>query len=317
MYNAPICRFLPSTLLTRCVYLRTLARKVKKKALNVGLIGTGKHLLLENVQYIDAAQQCREMYDIIAMKLNERKSPVSSQPAFEDILAREFHRSWLTYISFLRLCDDGLMSDAKTLCRKLLEAQIAMSYLSLDPDLHSRRYLSFGLLRRYRDLKQLRNSAALDLRLLDPILRRLEIVVTELDCYPREDGKIPNRYYETWSGENVYQMARETGLSLEYEVPSKLMNYATHISRIESARFYDREEDLYGPPDDDGEMPETLFYASFRVIGIARIVALAFSLEMSESIDKVDNSVIIAASDLIIAHPTAAPGNPRPSQEGG
>ena len=250
-----------------------------------------KKLLEKHIHFYELARDCHDLLDTIAVNLNQRKIDSSTLTRFQDILAREFQRVQMSYMSFLLLCDDGWIPDARTICRKLLESTITLKYLSLDPDTFVQLYENFGLLSLERQLEH-QSAETSATSTLELVKREIKSRVEKLPGYERESKTtIPERYYRNWSGKNLHKMSVAAGLEELYSPRSFLLNTATHMNTIGSDAFFAPETHEYRPPNEESDVPVMVCEVCHYLVIIARLNCQAYDLKLQDSCDVFEKKI--------------------------
>lgn len=246
--------------------------------------------------------QALEICDIILYGLGERRMKEADLSDYQKVLLAICYKMNSSILSLASLCSRGLVQDANTIARKLLESAVSMEYLSFEPDQRSvrvRRFCDHGTVQLYH--YQLRNIENI---LSNPEIQRLAPHFLQLPKQIRAEyelkkssfpvqrkGLVQGDYRSSWSGMSIPEMAYKVGKDLWEDIFTMYYVFcvSTHTSIADVDAFYDPVRLVFGPraQDEENDPPLLLLFGSRMLLRVARLVGQAFDMDIAESIDTV------------------------------
>ena len=188
------------------------------------------------------------------------------------------------------LCDRGLVGDAKTCCRKLIEMMINMTYMLGDKDTRSKQYYHHLPFAMARELRQQEHS--LELRQLS-VPDRIKAMKKDIEgsCKQaqeywdrNEEGKIVGDFGKKWSGKNLFEMAKASGLESVYINPYLLFCISTHASADDMINYFDSVNLVFAPHIEHDDIPWVMVEAIGSYWVLSLLVSDAFDMGLRASL---------------------------------
>jgi hypothetical protein len=240
-------------------------------------------------EHFSLSDQVLELADIIFDNLGKRNLQRDDLSLCQTILIFIYYKATSSFLAVMVLCDRGLVGDAKTCCRKLIEMMINMTYMLGDRDTRSNQYYHHLPFAMARELKQQERSHKLHQMSIPDRIKAMKTDV-ERSCKQAqeywdrdEEGKIVGDFAKKWSGKNLFEMAKASGLENSYINPYLLFCISTHASVDDMINYYDSDKLAFGPHLEHDDIPLVMIEAIRSYWSLSLLVSDAFDMKLRPS----------------------------------
>lgn len=231
--------------------------------------------------------------DNIFDNLGKRNLQRTDLLLYQVILLFIYYKSSSSFLAVTVLCDKGLVGDAKTCCRKLIEMMINMKYMLDDKDTRADQYfhhLPQVIAKNLRDQERshnIRNTTVPDLikATQEDVKRMCEQAKEHWE--KDEEGKIIGDFRRNWSGKKLWEMAKASGMENSYISPYLLFCISTHASVDDMANYYDPKLDVFAPVQEHDDIPMVMIEAIRSYWALSVMVADAFDQDLKSSLERI------------------------------
>lgn len=236
-----------------------------------------------------------EANDIVLQNLSQRAIKLGDVSLYQIILLFNYYKATNSYLAVCRLCDAGLIGDAKTICRKLIELSINMSYLSQKPEQRQFNYWNFAafsidkeIVKKLGDDRKGARSVTESERIAQLNAIRDAFASWKQTAKARwerdEAGQVvgaPKRY---WSGRNTEEMAKDCGMSWDYIDPYLSFCRSTHVSMDDSSSYFNLQTRAFGPNFEHDDLPAVMHEACRCYWWLTVLAVSAYGLNQVRSL---------------------------------
>ncbi len=250
------------------------------------------------------ADQVHVLADIILGNLGKRNLQRDDLSLCQVILLYIYYKASSSFLAVTVLCDRGLVGDAKTCCRKLIEMMINMTYMLGDRDTRSSQYyhhLPFALA---KELKQQERSHKLHQMSIPDRIKAMKTDVEE-SCKQAqaywdrdEEGKIVGDFGKKWSGKNLFEMAKACGLENSYINPYLLFCISTHASIDDMCNNFDSVNLVFAPHIEHDDIPLVMIEAIRSYWALSLLVSDAFDMGLRASLKQLHEKLLALEKQL-------------------
>jgi hypothetical protein len=234
---------------------------------------------------VDLADSCFRLSDLAVENIETRQTPADSLRPVQIILLANLHKATDSLISAVKLVDAGLVGDAESTVRKLVEVEINMKFLHDDSEVRQRQYWAYIIYSK----KRMAESIVADKRYNEPLRRAANGHLPELSrefekikqfIARTKKGKINT---ESWSGLSLSEMAEKAGLTHEYMYCYRVLCVPTHANVLDMERFVDLDTLRFGTNYRSDTALAVIIEACRCHLIIMDLVITCFSLQLHES----------------------------------
>lgn len=259
-------------------------------------INLKRQFYLQHRELYAFADECLEMSDIILQAIGNLKIKDNELTKYQLIIGFNLYKALDSYVSVMYLCNDGLVGDAKSILRKLLEMSVTLKYLSFDIETRQEQYLHFKSLstyKKYLKIKKEDNVQEKD-RIYSGWLRKqiCELEPQILDDYKEakkyfklnEKREVKEKYFRSWSGKSLRKMAKGCNMQDQINAYDQLCD-STHASVNDYRSFYNNERLEFGSGFSIGDIPLVIIHSSMMYLKIIELSIDAFELKLNDSFE--------------------------------
>jgi len=255
---------------------------------------------LQHKELYAFADECIEMSDIILHAIDELKIKEDELTKYQYIIAPNFYKALDSYVSILSLCNDGLVEDAKSITRKLLEMVVSLKYLSLDVEKRQDQYLHFASLsgyRRHKKIKEEKNTQKKDKiysAWLSEQIKQFENQILENYEEAKKyfksntEGEIKEVFFRGWSGKPFSKMAKECNMS-DQIIAYDILCDSSHASINGITNYCNHDRKEFGSGLSIGDIPLVIIHASKLYLYVIELSIDAFDLKLKDSFELLKN----------------------------
>lgn len=242
--------------------------------------------------FFELADECFELSNnvvIPALKaLNLKQDELSK---YQFILGANFYKAQNSFLSIMYLCNEGLVGDAESLVRKLIELAVTLKYISKDINNRIEKYLHHSALVNYDRLKKMEDKnfqSAYSNKLVEEFKKlkpEIEYAYSEAKQFYRVDekGEVSRKFLYNWSGKSLGEMAAKCGMPDEM-LPYKLYCERIHASVDDIPKYFDFKDFSFGPNVSVDDIPVTIIQAVRMYLLIVELVISEFNLKLRDSL---------------------------------
>lgn len=249
----------------------------------------GWELAKEHPAWYDLFEKLEDLGGIVLDGVHGRGIKQGDTTPYQLALLANYFKSTNSYLSVALLCDKGLVGDAKTICRKLIELLINMVYMSEDREKRQYQYWS------HMSQKPLKDSRAVleneEFFSEDVVTAMREIEARASDALKKakeywdtdETGKVIGDFKRNWSGKLLPEMAKACGMKYEYIVPYVQYCTPTHASSWDIPNYFQWEPPAFGQHFEHDDIPMVMSEAMRNYWGLTILLIEAFNLDLKGS----------------------------------
>lgn len=246
-------------------------------------------------EYFRLADEICELANMIIDTLGKRVLRLETMELHQVILLYIYFKASNSFLSVTVLCDRGLVGDAKSCCRKLIEMMINMKYMMDDREKRQHQYFHHLPIAMAKDFGRVARSPEQHSQKVIDMIKEREAEVDELVEQAKkhyeinEAGKIVSKYKRNWSGKTVEEMAMSCGLEFAYVNPYVLYCRSTHASVDDMSNFCCYQSAAFGQDFEHEDIPSVVIEAVRSYWVLSACVADAFDMKLTGSLERVMN----------------------------
>jgi len=244
-----------------------------------------KHFLLSDELF--------KLANIILDNLGKRDLKLPGIPLYQIILLYIYYKASNSFLATTVLCDRGLVGDAKTCCRKLIEMLINMKYLMDDKDKRQYQYFYHLPVAMDKDFRKVTESPDLHSESVTDTIRAMMTDVEDwLDKAKKywdtdENGKITGDFRRNWSGKNLAEMAKDCGMKYAYVNPYLLYCRSIHASVDDMSNYFSFPDTAFGQHFEHDDIPSVMIEAIRAYWALSALVTEAFDMKLAGSLTQI------------------------------
>lgn len=260
-----------------------------------------RQFYLQHKELYAFADECIEMSDIILQAIIDLKLKDNELTKYQFIIGFNLYKVLDSYVSVMSLCNDGLVGDAKSIVRKLIEMSVTLKYLSLDKDIRLDQYLCFQALSNYKMFSEMKKEENLEEEnkiYSDGLRKQIEQIEPKImkDYEEAKEyfelnnkGDVKGEYiYKGWSGKTLKEMAIKCNMK-EHVIPYKMFCISTHTSIDDIKSFYRADSAEFGSGFSIGDIPIIIIHSSKLYLSVIELCIKAFDLKLNGSFELLRN----------------------------
>lgn len=272
--------------------------------MDLKILTFGRHYGKAYPEFFNIAQECYELTDMALSTLQERIKPGDELDIYKVIVVYNLYKAHDSFIAAVKLADAGLVDDSYVLNRKILEIVINLKYLSQDKDSRKTKYWNFLTLSSHKDIERaLADEGAMDAS--GHLIRQLakeakkQLANIQQDYELNNEGEIKRKYFNSWSGKKIYEMACdcEEGkecdceMGKEYDTVYRTLSKSAHASIEKIAAYYDTEHLVLGPQFPIHEVLHAVLESARIYLMVFEIAIDVFNLNLGKSLASIRRSI--------------------------
>lgn len=242
------------------------------------------------------ADQCLDLQDIVLSNLQQRFRKGEQLDRTRIIATFNLYKATDALISCMKLIDSGLVGDAQTILRKILEIAINLKFIWLDKPKRVDQYWHYMTVKADKLAKNISTmngyTASLKegmAKLAPGLAKNLELAKNHFDL--KESGKISGKYNSSWSGHHIGVMAEDCGLLDDYRYCYKVSSISTHASIEDIRNYFDPDIPAFGPRYSKS-LPMKIILESIRCyLMVLEVTVEEYHLNLNDSIASIRRSV--------------------------
>ncbi len=257
------------------------------------LVNPADHLAEAHPESFKWVNQMLALFDQARSELGSRGLHLDQLTEYHQILLVSCPKTINSLVSVARLCDAGLMEDANTIARKLIEVAVNLMYMNLDRatlEQKASRFYHHGAITAKSNLDRIEEHPQWfadflrqEMSSMKPEIQRA--YGNAIQHYPcGKKGRINGSFKQHWDGKNLREMIVELG-KVQLMTIYTVFSASTHFSADDVASYLDRDNGavLSGLRSED--IPY-LLNESVRLAGVVlRIVDMDFSLGIEDDLE--------------------------------
>lgn len=248
-------------------------------------------------EYFSLLDLCFKLSDTIIHSLETKGyDSIQEMGEYKLITAASLYKATESVHSIFLLLSDRLVGDAMVVCRRIIELDISLKYLQMDPEIRSKQYWNYLRLASKKLLNIVDNEAGYSNtfranleKMRSDIDAGLEKVkgVYELD----KSGNIKKCYFDSWSGKTTEQMAKKAEIAEDYLYPYRYFSKSTHSSVEDMLNYFDADTNALGPNFSNSTILQLILQTTRAHLIIMEIVEVSHELGLAGSISIVRNTL--------------------------
>ena len=244
-------------------------------------------------EHFALADQICELANIILDNLGKRNLKLDAMELHQVILLYIYFKALNSFLSVMVLCDRGLVGDAKSCCRKLIEMMISMKYMMDDREKRQHQYFYHLPIAIIKDFGRVSRSPELHSQKVIDMIKERENEVDEWVEQAKkhyeinEEGEIVGKFKRNWSGKTVAEMAKACGLEFAYVNPYVLYSRSTHASADDMSNYCCYQDAAFGQNFEHDDIPSVIIEAVRAYWLLSACVADAFDMKLTGSLKRI------------------------------
>lgn len=250
-----------------------------------------------------------QVFDKMQVGFNELKFRRNNLSSYQIILLTNTAKAMGTLLSIEKLCNYGLIGDARSLLRKLLELTATLHYINRDQKVFDRRvnrfyhHGSIKLKKRLDDV--IDDPDKYGQYINDGILKISKQILTSYDnakrhFKPNKEGEINKKFLNNWDGKSLTKIIRQSGL--DYEMATfDIFSESIHFSSADIATYIDFENSAIRTGIETDEIPYLLLKCLQYTCQILKFGNEEFNLNLTSDLQKLQDDINSRNSVLVRA----------------
>lgn len=221
------------------------------------------------------------------------------------IIAFNHYKATNAFLATTQLCSLGLVGDAKTICRKLIDLCINMSYLAQDREHRQDQYWNFVAFSTVKQIKKKFKQIGTDANRAGEFefLNQIESLRVAFDQWVQrakekferdEFGEVLGDPSKSWSGLHLEEMAKRCGLSWDYIDPYVMFCRSTHASMDDFTNYCDLSKQEFGSHFEHSDVPLVMHEACRCYWWLLMMSVSAYHLDLVRSLYRLLDDLRVA-----------------------
>ena len=252
------------------------------------------HLEKSYPQLFEFADKCQRVLHEAQTRIQQRNSSYGELTNFERIFILHLYKANESFMSSIKLASNGLCSDSSSICRKLFEQLVTLTYLQKDPILRAELYWDYSVISNRKSIRRRLKVEESEMWLqkkMMPILQYYDDQYEELKSKYGigTDDKLHRRFMNSWSGKHLKDMAKECELEDDYVRHYESLSSEVHSSKESISRFmlFNPSSGVsFGSFSTLSEQLAVVLQATAFLISIIEVVREALSLDIKLRVDE-------------------------------
>jgi len=246
--------------------------------------------------FFELADECFELSNnVVIPALEALKLKQDQLSKYQIILGANFYKAQNSFLSIMYLCNEGLVGDAESLVRKLIELTVTLKYISQDIDDRIEKYWHHAALIDYDWWKKLVNKNFRPVS-NDKFVKKYKKLGPDIEKAYNEakkfygldkNGEETGKFLHNWSGLGFEKMAVKCGMPAEI-IPYKLYCIPIHASVKDIPEYFNFQNFSFDPNiSREDDIPVTIIQAVRMYLLIVELVIDEFNLGLIDSLSDV------------------------------